>query len=77
MLEDDRCALIMVFRLSVLMHRNRQDGNLPEMKLLWSRSNGFRLIIEPGWLAHNALTETALLAEVGYWKDVGISLMLE
>jgi len=76
-LTDDRCALIMVFRLAVLMHRNRQDGALPEMKMSWSRSSGFRLAMEPGWLAHNALTETALLAEVGYWKDVGISLLLE
>lgn len=74
---DDRCAMIMALRLAVLMHRNRQDVALPQMKLSWSRSNGFRLSIEPGWLARNALTEAALAAEVVYWRDVGIPLLLE
>jgi len=50
---------------------------LPDMRLAWSRSNGFRLVMEAGWLANNALTEAALQAEVGYWQDVGISLALE
>ncbi len=76
-LEDDRCAMIMALRLAVLMYRNRQDGVLPEMKLYWSRSNGFRLMLEPGWLSRNALTEAALLAEVACWRDVGIVLTLE
>lgn len=74
---DDRCALIMALRLSVLMHRHRQDAALPDMKLSWSRSHGFRLQMQPDWLSRNALTEAALLAEVAYWKDVGITLTLE
>jgi exopolyphosphatase/guanosine-5'-triphosphate,3'-diphosphate pyrophosphatase len=74
-LSDDRCVLILILRLAVLMHRNRQDGLLPEMKLSWSRSE-FRLQLEPGWLERNALTEAALQAEIGYWKDVGVSLVL-
>lgn len=76
-LSDDRIPMIMALRLAVLMHRNRQDSPLPEMRLAWSRSNGFRLVMETGWLAQNALTEAALLAEVFYWRDIGISLMLE
>jgi exopolyphosphatase/guanosine-5'-triphosphate,3'-diphosphate pyrophosphatase len=76
-LDDDRCTMIMVFRLAVLMRRNRQDGMLPEMKLLWSRSNGFKLTIEAGWRQRNPLTEAALLAEIGYWKDVGVTLQLD
>ena len=76
-LSDDRTALIMVLRLAVLMHRNRQDAVLPEMKLSWSRQNGFRLVMEPGWLAGNALGDAALMAEVAYWRDVGIPCTLE
>lgn len=75
-LADDRCAMILALRIAVLMHRNRQDVVLPEIRLLWSRSSGFRLVLEPGWLARNALTEAALLAEVAYWKDVGIPLTM-
>ncbi len=76
-LEDDRCVMILALRLAVLMHRTRQDRPLPEMRLSWSRSSGFRLALEPGWLGQNALAEAALQAEVNYWKDVGIALMLE
>ncbi len=72
---DDRCALVMLLRLAVLFHRNRMDGNLPQLQLSWGRI-GFSLTLESGWLAHNPLTEAALLAEVGYWKDVGIVLAL-
>ena len=67
----------MALRLAVLMHRHRQDAALPDMKLAWSRSHGFRLQMQPEWLSRNALTEAALLAEVAYWKDVGITLTLE
>jgi exopolyphosphatase / guanosine-5'-triphosphate,3'-diphosphate pyrophosphatase len=73
---DDRCAMVMVLRLSVLMHRNRQDIALPPLKLGWHR-NGFSLKLDAGWLAENQLTEAALKAEISYWKDAGISLVLE
>ena len=76
-LSDDRIPMIMALRLAVLMHRNRQDGALPEMQLAWSRSHGFRLAMAAGWLAQNALTDAALQAEVGYWRDVGITMTLE
>ncbi len=72
---DDRCALAMVLRLAVLFHRNRMDNNPPQLRLSWGRV-GFSLKLEAGWRAQNPLTEAALLAEVGYWKDVGIVLAL-
>lgn len=73
---DDRCAMVMVLRLAVLLHRNRQDGALPTLKLGWNH-NGFSLALDADWLADNLLTEAALKAEVAYWKDAGISLVLE
>ncbi len=73
---DDRCAMVMVLRLAVLMHRNRQNGEMPTPKLGWNQ-NGFRLELDASWLADNLLTEAALKAEAAYWRDAGISLMLE
>lgn len=73
---DDRCAMVMALRLAVLMHRNRQDVALPALKLGWTR-NGFSLAVDADWLADNLLTGEALKAEVAYWKDAGISLLLE
>ena len=74
-LADDRCALIIILRLAILFNRNRLDDNHPELFLTWGDS-GFELQVEPGWLAGNPLTEAELNAEVSYWKDAGISLIL-
>lgn len=73
---DERCAMVMVLRIAVLMHRNRQDSALPPLKLSWNR-NGFILELDAGWLANNLLAEAALKTEVAYWRDAGISLVLE
>ena len=73
---DDRCVLIMILRLAILFRRSRQDHTLPRLRFDWNAS-GFRLGLEAGWLEHNPLTESALAAEVDYWKDVGVELALE
>jgi exopolyphosphatase / guanosine-5'-triphosphate,3'-diphosphate pyrophosphatase len=74
-LEDDRCVLIAILRLSVLFCRNRVDSELPKLHFSWGR-NGFRLRTQPDWLKHNPLTETALVAEAAYWKDAGVDYIL-
>jgi len=73
--EDDRCLLIAILRLAVLLCRNRTDMERPP---LWFDRNtgGFHLQVEAAWLEGNPLTEAALAAEVGYWKDVGIDFSL-
>lgn len=73
---DDRCALILVLRLAVLLHRNRSDFPLPAMELGWSRL-GFHLHLDSSWLARNPLTAEALQAEVAYWQDAGFQLTLD
>ncbi len=75
-LADDRCAMILTLRLAVLLHRNRMDAMLPVLKLSWNR-NHFSLKLDAAWLADNLLTEAALKAEVVYWRDAGITLILE
>jgi exopolyphosphatase/guanosine-5'-triphosphate,3'-diphosphate pyrophosphatase len=74
--QDDRCAMIAALRLAVLFHRNRLDTAIPIFKFGWNRKE-FRVQVEPGWLAENPLTESALHAEAGYWKDAGIDFRLE
>ena len=48
---------------------------LPKLAFDW-RADGFHLEVEPEWLANNPLTESALQAEAGYWKDAGIAFTL-
>ena len=74
-LSDDRTALVMIFRLSVLFHRNRLDITPPELNLAWHKA-GFGLDAEPGWLAKNPLTDAELASEVVYWEDLNIALSL-
>ena len=74
-LSDDRTVLVMIFRLSVLFHRNRLDITPPELNLAWHKA-GFGLDVEPGWLAKNPLTDAELASEVVYWEDLKIALSL-
>ena len=74
-LSDDRTVLVMIFRLSVLFHRNRLDITPPELNLAWHKA-GFGLDVEPGWLAKNPLTDAELASEVVYWEDLNITLSL-
>jgi exopolyphosphatase/guanosine-5'-triphosphate,3'-diphosphate pyrophosphatase len=74
-LDDDRCVMILVLRLAVLLHRNRMDTPLTKLEFGWNRS-GFSLAVAADWLARNPLTEAALQAEVAYWKDAGVAFSL-
>lgn len=74
-LSDDRSALVMIFRLAVLFHRNRLDIKPPELNLAWHKG-GFGLDVEAGWLAKNPLTDAELASEIVYWKDLNINLSL-
>jgi exopolyphosphatase/guanosine-5'-triphosphate,3'-diphosphate pyrophosphatase len=74
-IEDDRISLIIVLRLAVLFHRNHMDVDMPVLKL--SRvQDQFMLALPADWLAGNPLTATELEAEVGYWGDAGVTLVI-
>ncbi|NCA26557.1 MAG: exopolyphosphatase [Methylophilaceae bacterium] len=74
-LSDDRCVLVMIFRLAVLFHRNRLDIAAPELNLAWHKA-GFGLDVDQKWLAKNPLTNAELVSEVDFWTDIDISLSL-
>lgn len=73
--DEEDCVLAMSLRLAVLFYRNRSDIALPDLHGRFSGTK-FHLSIEPGWLAQNPLTETALQDEVKQWKVLGISLQI-
>jgi exopolyphosphatase/guanosine-5'-triphosphate,3'-diphosphate pyrophosphatase len=72
-MSQDHRLLVMILRLAVLFHRNRQDITSPELNLSWSKS-GFGLDVEKSWLSENPLTKAELSAEVNFWKDININL---
>jgi exopolyphosphatase/guanosine-5'-triphosphate,3'-diphosphate pyrophosphatase len=72
-MSQDHCLLVMILRLAVLFHRNRQDITSPELNLSWSKS-GFGLDVEKTWLSENPLTKAELIAEVNFWNDININL---
>jgi exopolyphosphatase/guanosine-5'-triphosphate,3'-diphosphate pyrophosphatase len=68
-------ALIMSLRLAALFYRSRSDARLPAMQGRFSGTK-FHLILAPGWLAQNPLTETALEEEIKQWKELGVSVQV-
>lgn len=72
---DECSVLIAALRIAVLFHRNRQDATLPKLSFDWN-GKGFRMQVDQEWLAQNPLTESALHAEVSYWKDAGVDFTL-
>jgi exopolyphosphatase / guanosine-5'-triphosphate,3'-diphosphate pyrophosphatase len=73
--EDDRCLLLLIFRLAVMFNRKRLDDDVPHLNLFWAKHE-FQLEVSADWLAQNPLTASALQNEIILWHDVGISLKL-
>ena len=71
----EQLAQAMALRLAVLFYRNRSDVELPPMQGRFSGTK-FHLILAPGWLLQNPLTETALMEEMKQWKSLGVSMQL-
>jgi exopolyphosphatase / guanosine-5'-triphosphate,3'-diphosphate pyrophosphatase len=72
----EQTLLILCLRLAVLFHRSRSHARLPEMRLV-ADAGTFRLHVNPGWTADNALTLEALAEERKHWRSVGVDFELE
>lgn len=68
-------ALIMALRLAALFCRNRSDVTLPAMQGRFSGTK-FHLMLAPGWLAQNPLTDTALQEDAKQWRELGVSVQI-
>jgi exopolyphosphatase/guanosine-5'-triphosphate,3'-diphosphate pyrophosphatase len=68
-------ALAMSLRLAALFYRNRGNIAVPVMQTRFSGTK-FHLVLTPGWLAQNPLTDTALQDEARQWKELGVSVQV-
>jgi exopolyphosphatase/guanosine-5'-triphosphate,3'-diphosphate pyrophosphatase len=72
---DGIWRLIFCLRLAVLLHRTRDDRDLPAWCVLETEV-GFRLDIPDRWLDENPWTTAALSEETIVWKQIGRELIV-
>ena len=77
-LEDDPrlAALAFCLRVAVIFHRSRRTLKLPRIAATRD-AKGFRIALDPRWLAENTLVAVALEAEVAQWASVGMHFQLD
>lgn len=76
-LTQEDWRMIFALRLAVVMARARRDEVAPEALGLRFDGRGFLLELPETWLEQNPLTESALLQEVQYWKNAGLSVQIQ
>ncbi|MDO9140009.1 MAG: exopolyphosphatase [Methylobacter sp.] len=69
----DALKLTIILRLSVLLHRNRQEHELPDFKIALVKTK-IRLQFPSNWLAQAALTRADLIQEADYLRAAGFKL---
>lgn len=62
--------LILSLRLAALLHRAREDGDMPPVALA-GVAGGYEVRVDADWLARNPLTAAGLDDEVRQWAQVG------
>jgi exopolyphosphatase/guanosine-5'-triphosphate,3'-diphosphate pyrophosphatase len=71
--DRDALYLIVLLRLAVLLHRGRERGALPPVKLT-ARGGSLQLAFPSRWLANHPLTLADLRQEVEYLAGAGLRL---
>lgn len=69
----DAPKLTVILRLSVLLHRNREEHQLPDFKISLMKSK-IRLKFPDNWLAQAPLTHADLIQEADYLRSAGFKL---
>lgn len=69
----DAAKLTVILRLSVLLHRNREEHQLPDFKISLIKSK-IRLKFPDHWLAQAPLTHADLIQEADYLRSAGFKL---
>jgi exopolyphosphatase/guanosine-5'-triphosphate,3'-diphosphate pyrophosphatase len=70
---DDAFKLALLLRLAVLLHRGRQDYDVPPFKFSFAKSK-IKLNFPKGWLEKMPLTHADLLHEAEQLKTTGLKL---
>ena len=72
---DAMIPLIVCLRLSVVLHRRREDIEaVPKLQL---KNKEYQLTFRKKWLKDHPLTESGLEEEEEYYESLGISLTFE
>ena len=74
--EGGEWVLIFALRLATLFLRSRTDSKVPLLRASADEA-GFTVALPQAWLEENPLTADALESEAGYWKAVGMRLVVE
>lgn len=69
----DALFVTLILRLSVLLHRNRQEHDNPDFKISLTKSK-IRLQFQDHWLDQAPLTHADLIQEADYLKSAGFKL---
>jgi len=72
-LQEKVKRLVLVLRLSVLLHRARREDMIPESKLT-AEPKGIRLRFSGKWLEEHPLLQAELQEEQDAWKKIGFKL---
>ncbi len=73
---DSAWQLIFCLRLAVLLHRTRDDRNLPDWRVASVPEGGFALTLPTDWLEENPLTAAALSEEANVWRQMGCEYLI-
>ena len=67
--------LVLILRLAHILHRERRDLTIPDIKIQW-RKRRIDLVIDPDWLEKHPLTHYDINLEINYWRRLGIKLVI-
>lgn len=73
--DDAIWQLVFCLRLAVLLHRTRDDRELPSWRVK-AVDSGFQLELPADWLAANPWTAAALGEESSVWRQIGRELVV-
>jgi exopolyphosphatase / guanosine-5'-triphosphate,3'-diphosphate pyrophosphatase len=65
--------MTIILRLAVVLRRNRQEHDLPEFRIVITKST-IELFFPASWLLHSPLTHADLVQEADYLKLAGFKL---
>lgn len=75
--KDATWRLIFSLRLATLLHRSRDDRDLPAYSVKTSGDDGFILEIPARWLVENPWTTAALEEEAQVWRQAGFAFKVK
>lgn len=74
--EDSGWRLVLCLRLAVILHRTRDDRELPAWRIK-GVGTGFHLELPAEWLAANPWTAAALAEETTIWRQIGREFLVK